>query len=109
MIERYNIPEVEKIWSQENRFKTYLQVELALIKALEKTCAKPGTAETIKKKVKINVDRINEIEKTVKHDIIAFCSSITEQLSEEEARFFHFGSTSSDIICLLYTSDAADE
>ena len=52
----------------------------------------------IKSHVKINPPRILEIEKIVKHDVIAFCSSITEQLSEEESKFFHWGVTSSDII-----------
>ena len=98
MISRYNVPEVATIWSQENRFKTYLKVELALIGALEKSHVKPGTAEKIRNKVCINEARINEIEAEVKHDIIAFCTSITEQLNEEEARYFHFGATSSDII-----------
>ena len=58
------------------------------------------TEEVINKldKVKIDPKRIKEIEKVVKHDVIAFCSSITEQLNEKDARFFHWGVTSSDII-----------
>ena len=50
------------------------------------------------KEVKINPERIYEIEKEVKHDVIAFCSSVTEQINDDQARFFHYGVTSSDVI-----------
>ena len=57
-----------------------------------------GASEKIRAKVKINPERVYEIEKKVKHDVIAFCTSITEQLSAEEGKYFHFGVTSSDIL-----------
>ena len=94
MINRYQIEDISNIWSEENRFKTFLKTELALIESLKGK----ELAAKIKSKAKINIHRIHEIEKEVKHDIIAFCSSITEQLNQEEAKYFHWGVTSSDII-----------
>ncbi len=99
MIPRYEKKEISAIWSEENKFKMYLLVELSLLRALEKKKLVPsGIADTIEKSAKINIDRINEIELVTKHDIIAFCSSITEQFNAEVGKFFHFGVTSSDII-----------
>ncbi len=99
MIPRYELKEISSVWSQESKFSYYLKVELALIKALETSgIAKAGTANIIESKVKIDLERLLEIEKEVKHDVIAFCSMITEQLTSDEARFFHYGVTSSDII-----------
>lgn len=99
MIPRYQKKEISDIWSDHNRFKTFLQIELALLNALEKkNIVAKGTAKTIMATAKINPDRILEIEKVVHHDVIAFCSSITEQVPEEIGKFFHFGVTSSDIL-----------
>ncbi len=99
MINRYDVKEISEIWSDQNKFKTYLKYELALINALEAEGTAPKlTATRISDTVSINTKRIHEIEKEVKHDVIAFCSSITEQLSEKDARFFHYGVTSSDVI-----------
>ena len=99
MISRYEVTEISKIWTDQYKFETYLKYELALIKALEtNNICKKGISEEIKKVAKVNPKRIEEIEKSVKHDVIAFCSSITEQLNEDLARYFHFGVTSSDVI-----------
>lgn len=99
MISRYEVKEISKIWGDQYKFETYLKYELALMEALEKYGhGKKGTSERIAKTVKVNPLRIEEIEQEVKHDVIAFCSSITEQINEEDARFFHFGVTSSDVI-----------
>ncbi len=99
MIERYNVPEITDLWADHNKFTQYLNVELALIKALENhDRVKKGTADSIRSKVQIRPERVQEIEAQVHHDVIAFCTSITEQLDTELARFFHFGATSSDII-----------
>lgn len=98
MIERYDSPEISDIWAPYSKFKTYLDVELALVKALEGKRIPEGIAQAIKDKAKISPERINEIEKTTKHDIIAFCTSITENLPNEISKYFHFGCTSSDII-----------
>lgn len=99
MITRYEIKEISRLWENQHKFETYLKFEIALMKALEiNNIAKKGTAEKISPLIKISPDRIDEIEREVKHDVIAFCSSVTEQLSEEDARFFHYGVTSSDVI-----------
>jgi adenylosuccinate lyase len=98
MIPRYEVKDISSIWSEENRFKQFLKVELALLKALEKkNKIPPGTAEAFTH-AKINPERIHEIEEVTRHDVIAFCSSITEQVKPELARYFHFGVTSSDIL-----------
>ena len=98
MIERYDAPEISDIWKDYNKFKTYLEVELALLKALEGKRIPKGIAESIISKTKINPERISEIETVTKHDVIAFCTSITENLPSEIGKYFHFGCTSSDII-----------
>ena len=98
MIERYDCPEISDIWKDQNKFATYLKVELALTKALEGKKIPEGITEAIRGKAKINPARIKEIEAQTKHDVIAFCSSITENLPNGVSKFFHFGCTSSDII-----------
>ena len=98
MIDRYNCPEISDIWSDYNKFKTFLEVELALIEALEGVKIPENIASVVREKAKIDPARISEIEKTTKHDVIAFCTSITENLPKDISKFFHFGCTSSDII-----------
>ncbi|HAZ14375.1 MAG: adenylosuccinate lyase [Bdellovibrionales bacterium GWA2_49_15] len=99
MIPRYEKSDISIIWADENKFKTYLKVELAILASLEKAQRiPPGVCEKISNTAKIDVARIEEIEKTVKHDIIAFTTSITEKLPPAVGKYFHFGVTSSDII-----------
>ena len=98
MIERYESPEISDIWKDFNKFKTYLDIEIALIEALEGKIIPEGISSAVKEKAKIDPERIKEIEKTTHHDVIAFCSSITENLPHGVSKFFHFGCTSSDII-----------
>ena len=101
MIPRYCEEAIATLWSDRQRFTFYLQVELALLQALEKdeSFSIPlGTAEKIRRQASINTSRIEEIERETRHDMIAFCTSISEQLPPEVGRFFHFGVTSSDII-----------
>lgn len=99
MIARYEIPEISALWTDQHKFETFLQIELALLSALEKSKHIPvGITEKIKGKVVIDPNRILEIEKTTRHDVIAFCTSITEQLPVETGKYFHYGVTSSDII-----------
>ena len=99
MIERYNSPEISDIWNDQSKFKFYLEVELALLEALEEKAIIPkGVSSTIKEKATIKPERIKEIEAQTKHDVIAFCTSITENFSNDISKFFHFGCTSSDII-----------
>lgn len=98
MIERYKVPEISDIWSTHFKFKTFMEVEIALLEALEEKIVPKGISAAIKNKVKIDVNRISEIEETTRHDVIAFCTSVTEQLPHDISKFFHFGVTSSDII-----------
>jgi adenylosuccinate lyase len=98
MISRYDKKEISEIWEDKQKFETYLEVELAILKALEGDRIPVGTADEIKKNAVINVDRVNEIEAITRHDVIAFCTSITENLKPEIGKYFHFGVTSSDVI-----------
>ena len=98
MIERYSRKELKNIWSEENKYKIWLDVEIASAEAMEKYRLIPrGVAATVKKKSKIKVKRIHQIESKVKHDVIAFLTSITEQAGIK-ARYLHQGMTSSDIL-----------
>lgn len=98
MISRYDVADISSLWTEEGKFKYYLQVELAHLKTLEEEGIVPkGTADKLSG-AKINPDRITEIEKVTNHDVIAFCTSVTEQYPAEDGRFFHFGITSSDVI-----------
>ena len=98
MIQRYSRKELVKIWSEENKYKIWLDVEIAAAEAMEKYKIIPrGVASTVKKKAKIKVKRIHQIEAKVKHDVIAFLTSITEQAGIK-ARYLHQGMTSSDIL-----------
>lgn len=99
MIPRYEVKSISNIWTDETKFQTFLKIELELLRALEEKKMIPaGIAETTAKTAKINTARIDEIELTTRHDVIAFCSSITEQLPADIGKFFHYGVTSSDII-----------
>jgi adenylosuccinate lyase len=98
MIPRYEVKDISALWTENKRFETFLKVEMALLKALEiKGKIPAGTAEAFAN-VKINPARILEIEEITRHDVIAFCTSITEQVDATHARYFHFGVTSSDIL-----------
>ncbi len=98
MIPRYDKAEISSIWSEHNKFSTYLKAELAILKALEGTHVPEGISDQIKSKSVINPERIAEIEAVTKHDIISFCTSITENIDPQIGKYFHFGVTSSDII-----------
>ena len=98
MIERYSRKELKNIWSDENKYKIWLDIELAAAEAMEKFKIIPkGVVKKVKSKAKINVARILKIEESVKHDVIAFLTSITERAGKE-ARFLHKGMTSSDVL-----------
>ena len=98
MINRYSRKELTKIWSEENKYKIWLDVEIAAAQAMEKLGQIPkGVSSIVKKKAKINVDRIHAIESKVKHDVIAFLTSITEKAGIN-ARYLHQGMTSSDVL-----------
>ena len=98
MIERYSRKELKNIWSDENKYKVWLDIELAAAEAMEKLKIIPrGVVKKVRSKAKINVARILKIEESVKHDVIAFLTSITERAGKE-ARFLHKGMTSSDVL-----------
>ena len=98
MIDRYSRKELRSIWTEENKYKIWLDIELAAAEAMEKLNIIPkGVVKKVKSKAKINVGRILKIEETVKHDVIAFLTSITEKVGKE-ARFLHKGMTSSDVL-----------
>jgi len=98
MIDRYARKELKKIWDEKNKYKIWLDIEIAAAQAMEKLKLIPrGVAKKVKKKAIINVDRIHKIESKVHHDVIAFLTSITEKVGPE-GRFLHKGMTSSDVL-----------
>ncbi|MBX3243735.1 MAG: adenylosuccinate lyase [Acidobacteria bacterium] len=98
MIERYTLPEMAAIWSLENKFKKWLDVELAVceVHAEDGTIPAEALAE-IKEKAAFRVERVNEIEKTTDHDVIAFTTNLAENIGPA-SRFVHYGLTSSDVV-----------
>ena len=98
MIKRYSRKELTDIWSEENKYQIWLDVEVAAAEAMEKLGQIPkGVASIVRKKAKINVNRIHKIESEVKHDVIAFLTSVTEKAGIK-ARYLHQGMTSSDVL-----------
>ena len=98
MIDRYTRDEMGSIWTEEAKFKRWLEVEIAVCEGWESIGKIPkGTAEKIRKKAKFDVKRIGEIEKTTRHDVVAFLENVRESLGEE-GDYLHFGITSSDTI-----------
>ncbi|MBX3282840.1 MAG: adenylosuccinate lyase [Acidobacteria bacterium] len=98
MIERYTLPEMGGLWSLENKFKKWLDVELAVceVHAEDGTIPQDALAE-IKAKAAFTVERVNEIEKTTDHDLIAFTTNLAENIGPA-SRFVHYGLTSSDVV-----------
>ena len=98
MIKRYSRKELTDIWSEENKYKIWLDVEIAAAQAMEKLNQIPkGVSLAVRKKARINVKRIHQIESQVKHDVIAFLTSVTEKAGLK-ARYLHQGMTSSDVL-----------
>ena len=98
MIERYSREEVKRIWDEKNKYQIWLDIEIAAAQAMEKLKIIPkGVASKTRRKAKINVNRIHNIEKKVHHDVIAFLTSITEKVGSE-GKYLHKGMTSSDIL-----------
>ena len=98
MIERYTLPEMGALWTDEAKFGTWLEVEVEAARAMARHKVIPaGAVKVIEKKAAFDVDRINEIEAEVNHDVIAFLTSVSEFVGEE-ARYLHFGMTSSDML-----------
>ena len=98
MIDRYSRKEIKKIWDDYNKYSIWLDIELAAAEAMEKFNIIPkGIVKKVKSKAKINVKRILQIEEKVKHDVIAFLTSITEKAGKD-AKYLHKGMTSSDVL-----------
>jgi len=100
MIARYTRPELGRIWSDENKYRCWLTVEVAASQALAKFGLVPqSAADTIRDKGAFTVDRINEIEAEVRHDVIAFTTTVAEHInSPEDSRWLHYGLTSTDVV-----------
>src|SRR5215831_17154223 len=98
MIVRYTRPRMGRIWEDQNKYQRWLDVELAVVETLADQGLIPkAEAVEIRSRANFSVDRINEIEAEVKHDVIAFTSSVAEFVGPA-SRFFHFGLTSSDVL-----------
>ena len=98
MIPRYTLPEMASIWEPENKFKIWLKVEILVCEALAKRGEIPKTAlKDIQEKSDFRVERIDEIEREVKHDVIAFLTCVAEYVGNS-ARYMHLGMTSSDVL-----------
>lgn len=98
MVERYAREEMKKLWDMNAKYQAWLDVEIAVVKAWNKLGLIPDEdAKKIEKNAKFDIKRIEEIEKETKHDVIAFLTSVAESLGDE-ARWVHYGMTSSDTI-----------
>ncbi|HDM78392.1 MAG TPA: adenylosuccinate lyase, partial [Deltaproteobacteria bacterium] len=98
MIKRYTRPEMGRIWELENKYRKWLDVEIAVCESMAELGLIPkDAAKEIREKADFNVDRIDEIEKETKHDVIAFLTNVAEYVGDA-ARYIHLGLTSSDIL-----------
>src|SRR5438067_4089466 len=98
MIDRYTLPEMGALWSEETKFQKWLDVEIAVCEVHAEMGTIPRDAlEEIKSRAKFSVERINEIEKTTDHDVIAFTANLAESIGPA-SRFIHYGLTSSDVV-----------
>src|SRR6478672_686128 len=98
MISRYTLPEMGALWSEQNKFQKWLDVEIAVCEVHAEMGTIPRDAlEQIKARARFSVERINEIEKTTNHYVIAFTTNLAESIGEA-SRFVHYGLTSSDVV-----------
>src|SRR5580698_10895396 len=103
MIERYTRPEMAHIWSEENKYRQWLEVELAASEALaESNDVPPEAARLLRQHASFDLKRIQEIEREVKHDVIAFTTAVSESLAaagaSDASRWLHYGLTSNDVV-----------
>lgn len=102
MIDRYSTDRMKEIWSEKNKFDTYLKVEIAATKAWNKQGIVPKKdLDLIVKKAKVDLNRLKEIELETKHDVIAFTRSVSESLGKEK-KWIHYGLTSTDVVDTAY-------
>jgi adenylosuccinate lyase len=110
MIDRYSRPRMKRVWSDENKFAKWLEVEIAACEAWAELGIVPQSAIPKIKKATVNIERMNEILKETHHDMTAFLKAVSESLGDE-SRFIHFGMTSSDVMdtaLSLQMAEAAD-
>ncbi len=108
MIPRYTRPRMGRVWEDQNKYQRWLDVELAVIETLAADGVIPkDAAAEIKARASFSVDRINQIEAEVKHDVIAFTTSVAEYVGPA-SRYFHFGLTSSDVLDTAMALQVAD-
>ncbi|KYH32002.1 MAG: adenylosuccinate lyase [Moorella sp. (in: firmicutes)] len=111
MIARYTLPEMGKIWEQEHKFRTWLAIEIYACEAwAELGQIPPAALEEIKAKADFDIDRINEIEATTRHDVLAFLTAVAEKVGDA-SKYIHLGMTSSDVLdtaLAVQMRDAAD-
>lgn len=98
MIERYTLPKMASIWSEEFKFNTMLDIEILTLEALSKQKKVPQQAvKRIKKKAKFNIQQIKKIEEKTQHDVVAFVTNVAQNIGPD-AKYLHLGLTSSDIL-----------
>ncbi len=98
MIERYSREEMVNVWSEESMYKQWLDIEIAVCDAYRQLGKIPkASVVRIKEKASFNVERINELEKQMHHDMLAFLTCVSESIDSEDSRFIHLGLTSSDV------------
>ena len=98
MIKRYTLPEMGKLWSEENKFKSWLKVEIEAARAMAQIKMIPvSAARSIEKKSRFKVSEIDRIEKEVDHDVLAFLTNVSKSIGSD-AKYLHFGLTSSDVV-----------
>lgn len=109
MIDRYSREEIKKIWELNNKFKYYLDVELAVCEAYSRLGMVPqANLDYIKTNASFTVERIDEIEREVRHDVIAFLTAVNESVGQENAKYIHMGLTSSDVIDTAFALQIKD-
>ena len=109
MIERYSREEIKKIWELQAKFEYYLKVEIAVCEAYAKLGKIPAeNLDEIKSKASFTLDRIDEVEREVKHDVIAFLTAVNESVGPENAKYIHMGLTSSDVIDTAFALQISD-
>ena len=102
MINRYSRKEIRNIWEEKNKYQIWLNIEIAAAEAMEKLKLIPkGVSSKVKKKAKINVERIHKIESKVHHDVIAFLTSVTEKVGPY-GKFLHKGMTTYDVLATCF-------
>src|SRR5882724_1341093 len=103
MIDRYTRPEMGRIWNENTKYQKWLEVELAASEALAELGEVPAEAAAkLRKHAKVDAARVQDIEKEVRHDVIAFTTAVAESMAAageaEASRWFHYGLTSNDVV-----------